>query len=135
MTAKAKQQGFSLLVALIFLTVLAMLGFGAVRSALMEEKLGGNNRERAIAFMAAEVAMRQAETYIATADNLPASGTTASGTVAVSNSAASATYTISYVSTSGGRDYYLLRATGYGGRKTLLNTTQTQLESVVWVEQ
>ncbi|UJB32595.1 hypothetical protein HQN78_16950 [Chromobacterium sp. Beijing] len=87
--------------ALIFLTVLAMLGFGAVRSALMEEKLGGNNRERAIAFMAAEVAMRQAETYIATADNLPASGTTASGTVAVSNSAASATYTISYVSTSG----------------------------------
>ena len=135
MTAKAQQQGFSLLMALIFLTVLAMLGFGAVRSALLEEKLGGNNRERAIAFMAAEVAMRQAETYIATADTLPASGTTASGAVAVPNSAASATYTISYVSTSGGRDYYLLRVTGYGGRKTLLNTTQTQLESVVWVEQ
>ncbi|RQO72761.1 hypothetical protein DBR44_10540 [Aquitalea sp. FJL05] len=129
------QAGFSLLVALIFLSVMALLGFGAVRSALMEEKLGGNNRERSLSFMAAEVAMRQGEVYIETSDSLPASGTVASGVVSVANTAASATYAINYISSNGGRDYYRILATGYGARKLIGNVTQTNLESVVWVQQ
>ncbi len=79
--------------------------------------------------------MRQGEVYIETSDSLPASGTVASGVVSVANTAASATYAINYISSNGGRDYYRILATGYGARKLIGNVTQTNLESVVWVQQ
>jgi type IV pilus assembly protein PilX len=55
------QHGASLVVALMFLIVLTMLGLVAVRSSTVQERMAGNDRDRAIAFEAAEAALRDAE--------------------------------------------------------------------------
>jgi type IV pilus assembly protein PilX len=55
------QGGASLVVALMFLIVLTMLGLVAVRSSTVQERMAGNDRDRAIAFEAAEAALRDAE--------------------------------------------------------------------------
>jgi type IV pilus assembly protein PilX len=55
------QQGASLVIALMFLIVLTILGLVAVRSSTVQERMAGNDRDRAIAFEAAEAALRDAE--------------------------------------------------------------------------
>jgi type IV pilus assembly protein PilX len=55
------QRGSSLVIALIFLIVLTILGLVSVRSSTMQERMAGNDRDRAIAFEAAEAALRDAE--------------------------------------------------------------------------
>lgn len=60
--AKPKSQaGAILFVSLIFLLVLTGIGLTALRIAKLEEKMSGNQREHALAFEAAESALRQAE--------------------------------------------------------------------------
>jgi type IV pilus assembly protein PilX len=67
-----RQQGASLVIALMFLIVLTILGLVSVRSSTLHERMAGNDRDRAIAFEAAEAALRDAEVDIL--DNLtPAS--------------------------------------------------------------
>jgi type IV pilus assembly protein PilX len=56
-----KQQGASLVIALMFLIVLTILGLVAVRSSTVQERMAGNDRDRAVAFEAAEAALRDAE--------------------------------------------------------------------------
>jgi type IV pilus assembly protein PilX len=56
-----RQQGASLVIALMFLVVLTILGLVAVRSSTVQERMAGNDRDRAIAFEAAEAALRDAE--------------------------------------------------------------------------
>jgi type IV pilus assembly protein PilX len=56
-----RQRGASLVIALMFLIVLTVLGLVAVRSSTMQERMAGNDRDRAIAFEAAEAALRDAE--------------------------------------------------------------------------
>ena len=55
------QRGASLVIALMFLVVLTILGLVAVRSSTVQERMAGNDRDRAIAFEAAEAALRDAE--------------------------------------------------------------------------
>jgi len=56
-----RQQGVALIVALIFLAVLAILGVAIARNSSMEERMAGNTRDRDLAFQAAESALRDAE--------------------------------------------------------------------------
>ena len=55
------ERGSSLLIGLIFLSILTMLGLMALRVATVEERMSGNMRDRSIAFQAAEAALRDAE--------------------------------------------------------------------------
>jgi type IV pilus assembly protein PilX len=59
--AHRRQQGASLVVALLFLIVLTVLGLVAVRSSTLHERMAGNDRDRAVAFETAEATLRDAE--------------------------------------------------------------------------
>lgn len=57
----AAQRGVSLVVVLLFLLVMSVLGVTAIRTSNLEEKMSGNERDRELAFEAAEAALRDAE--------------------------------------------------------------------------
>jgi type IV pilus assembly protein PilX len=59
-----REHGASLVIALMFLIVLTILGLVAVRSSTLQERMAGNDRDRATAFEAAEAALRDAEADI-----------------------------------------------------------------------
>lgn len=61
----ASQRGVTLIVALIFLAILAMLGVTAARNSIMEERMAGNTRDRDLAFQAAEAALKGFEIDLA----------------------------------------------------------------------
>lgn len=61
MTKKNRSQGFVLVTALIFLLVLSLLGIAALRTTLFEERLAGNDTDKAFARENAELALRDAE--------------------------------------------------------------------------
>ena len=54
-------RGFSLLVVMAMITVLAFLALGAMNSSLVQEHMAGNTRDRSVALQAAEAALRDAE--------------------------------------------------------------------------
>lgn len=56
-----RQKGVALIVALVFLAVLALLGVTIARNSTMEERMAGNTRDRDLAFQAAEAALKDAE--------------------------------------------------------------------------
>ena len=58
------QRGASLIIVLFFLVMLSVLGITAVRTSSLEEKMTGNERDRQLAFQAAESALRDAEREI-----------------------------------------------------------------------
>lgn len=58
------QKGAALAVSLIMLLVLTMVGLTGMQTTSLEEKMAGNNRDYNLAFQAAEVGLRQAETYV-----------------------------------------------------------------------
>jgi len=62
----SKQEGAVLLVALIMLLLLTILGAAAMRDTNLEERMAGNMRDHALAFQAAEAALRFAEQEIKT---------------------------------------------------------------------
>lgn len=75
------QSGFSLIVALMMLIVIIILGVSAAQMAVNEERSARGNRDRQLAFQAAEAALRDAEYEIlndasppCTAGNLAAHG-------------------------------------------------------------
>lgn len=57
----ASQGGMSLVVVLMFLVMLTLVGATSMQSASVEERMASNSRDRAIAFEAAEVALRIGE--------------------------------------------------------------------------
>jgi type IV pilus assembly protein PilX len=61
------QHGISMVVVLLFLVIMMGLGTTAIRTATIEEKLSGNERDQQIAFEAAEAALRDGERYARTA--------------------------------------------------------------------
>lgn len=73
---RSRQSGAALLVALMMLVVVMMLGVAATQITLMNEKSSRNDRDRQIAFQAAEAALRDGEMDLADArgseDNFPA---------------------------------------------------------------
>jgi type IV pilus assembly protein PilX len=62
-----KQRGATLLVALIFLVIMAMLGVSVAQVTTLQEKMAGNTRDRDLALQAAEAALRDAELRLADA--------------------------------------------------------------------
>jgi type IV pilus assembly protein PilX len=61
----ARERGASLLVALIFLVIMAMLGVTLANVTTLEERMAGNTRDRDLALQAAEAALRDAEARLA----------------------------------------------------------------------
>lgn len=53
--------GFALVTALMFLTVLTILGLSSMQGSVQQERMAGNQRDRNVAFQAAELALRDAE--------------------------------------------------------------------------
>lgn len=58
---RSSQRGATLIMGLIFLTVLTVIGVTATRMSTLEERMAGNQRDRALAMQAAELALRDAE--------------------------------------------------------------------------
>lgn len=58
---RTSQGGWTLVISLVFLFILSMLGITAMQGANLEERMAGNQRERNVAFEAAEAALRDAE--------------------------------------------------------------------------
>jgi type IV pilus assembly protein PilX len=54
-------RGSSLLVAMMFMIIMAMLGIAIANVSILEERMAGNTRDRDLAFQAAEAALRAAE--------------------------------------------------------------------------
>lgn len=61
-----QQRGVTLIIALIFMAVLALLGATAAQNSVLEERMAGNTRDRDLAFQAAEAALLDAKLNIAT---------------------------------------------------------------------
>lgn len=59
--ALERQHGAALITGLIFLVVLTMMGITAARMSMLEERMAGNLRDRALAMQAAEYTLRDAE--------------------------------------------------------------------------
>ncbi len=72
----SSERGFSLIVSLMMLIVIIVLGLGASQMAVNEERGSRNNRDRQIAFQAAEAALKDAEVEILDPTQ-PACGATA----------------------------------------------------------
>lgn len=81
--ATLDHQGFSLIVALMMLIVIIILGISGSQMAINEERGSRNDRDRQIAFQAAEAALKDAETEIYGATSLPCTlpGQTNKGTM------------------------------------------------------
>ena len=62
MNSPLQQRGAVLIVALVFMLIIALLGVASMRNATMQERMAGNNKDVNIAFQAAEAAVREAET-------------------------------------------------------------------------
>jgi len=57
------QQGSALIISLVILIVMTLIGITGIGTSSLEEKMAGNTRDRALAFQAAEAALRDGETY------------------------------------------------------------------------
>ena len=66
--AAPSQRGFSLIVSLMMLIVIIILGISASQMAVNEERGARNDRDRQLAFQAAEAALKEAEFEILSAD-------------------------------------------------------------------
>lgn len=69
----SSQKGIALVTGLIFLVVLTLISFAAMKSTSLEERMAGNARDQSIAFQAAEAAVREAMKSLGTGVP-PASG-------------------------------------------------------------
>jgi len=83
-----RQNGFSLIVALMMLIVIILLGISGSQMAINEERGSRNDRDRQIAFQAAEAALKDAETeiYGTTSSLCTLPGQTSKGTMRVGTS-------------------------------------------------
>ncbi len=63
MTYFNREKGAVLIVSLMLLLVMTLIGVTALQSTSLELKMAGNTRDRALAFEAAEVALREGENF------------------------------------------------------------------------
>lgn len=134
-----KQKGISLVIVLIFLAVLSLLGFAASRTAIVQEKLTGNDQDKQNSRMNAGETLRTVENMLVNGGiELPTEKNSVSG--AVPSNPLSGVKPGRYVvklatDTAGNLDNrgcsvgtkYVILATGYGAR----STTKTTLEEYV----
>ena len=59
-----KQQGITLIVALILLLIMSLIGISTMSSSNMQKNIAGNQQRKAIARLNAESALRQAENFL-----------------------------------------------------------------------
>lgn len=64
-TPRQMQRGAALLIALLLLVILTVGGVASMRSSILQERMGGNARDRSVAFQASEAAIRSGESYLA----------------------------------------------------------------------
>ncbi|MGY6276211.1 pilus assembly PilX family protein [Methylomonas sp. MgM2] len=64
------QHGATLFTALIFLVMLMLLGVNAAQMSGIEERMAGNNRNRDLAFQAAEAALKHVEQNLNAGENI-----------------------------------------------------------------
>jgi len=74
-----KQQGAILVTGMLILVVLTLIGITGMTNTSMQERMAGHDRDRQIAFQAAEAALRQGELFV-TNNLLPAGGFSSSCT-------------------------------------------------------
>ena len=67
----AAQAGAALMMALIFLTLMTLLGTAAMRGSSLQEQMAGNSRDWNLAFQASEAALREAENFLRVTPALP----------------------------------------------------------------
>lgn len=72
----SNQRGVALVVVLLLLLVVTLLGLGAMRGTLLQERMAGNTVARADSFQVAEAVLREAEGYATSKPPLPGSGCT-----------------------------------------------------------
>lgn len=82
---KNRNQGFSLVVVLIFMLVIVMIGITGMQAAGLQERMAGHSRDRAIAFQAAEIGLRSGEKYALDLDPYDASDTCANAYCSLGN--------------------------------------------------
>lgn len=63
MNRHAGQKGSALIISLMILIVMTLLGLTAMGTSSLQEKMAGNTRDMALAFQAAEAALRDGESY------------------------------------------------------------------------
>lgn len=66
-----KQFGVALVMALVFLVILTILGIAAMSSTNLQEKMAGNQKDRNLAFQAAETALIKGEYWIGSQTAMP----------------------------------------------------------------
>jgi type IV pilus assembly protein PilX len=81
----ARQQGIALVIALLLLIVITLVGFAAVRSTIIQQKMSSNLYDREVAFQSAEAAMRAAAALVVTHPALVARNCQAGGVVCLAN--------------------------------------------------
>ena len=62
-TSHDRQRGSTLVISLMILIVMTLIGVTGIASSTLEEKMAGNTRDQALAFQAAEAALRDGEQY------------------------------------------------------------------------
>jgi type IV pilus assembly protein PilX len=67
----SSQHGAALIVGLIVLLLMTLIGVFAMRGSIMQERMATNQRDRELAIQAAEIALRDAERFIASLNNRP----------------------------------------------------------------
>lgn len=66
MYMKSNQKGIALFISLVLLLVLTIIGVSSVQTTSLEERMARNAHDGALAFQAAETALRQAEAFLET---------------------------------------------------------------------
>ena len=64
MNSKQKQQGATLIIALVILLVMTAVGIATMRSSNLQQQMSSNNRQQSLARHAAEFALRDAERWL-----------------------------------------------------------------------
>lgn len=62
--ANREQRGSALIISLIFLLLLTMIGVTSIQDSTLQERMAGNERDRNLAFQAAEAALREGEAFL-----------------------------------------------------------------------
>lgn len=132
------ERGFSLLIVLIFLVMLGLIGFAVTHSAIVQDKISNNFHEKNLSFLAAEAALREAEVFLVTTDDLSVIVSSVSQVVTspFPGVAKKAQFMISCVSAgcsaeADGKIYYRISAKGWGRK----NNSLTDIESVVSIDE
>src|SRR3546814_12468600 len=61
---KHMQNGSALIISLVFLLILTMIGIASIQDSTLQERMAGNERDKNLAFQAAEAALRVGEDHL-----------------------------------------------------------------------